>query len=79
MPRHRVWLEPFRLANRLVTCGEYAEFMADGGYRKPELWLSAGWDAVKANGWRAPLYWTEKDGAGKRSLDRIYAARRAAS
>ncbi len=63
LPRHRVWLEPFALANRLVTCGEYAEFVADGGYRKSELWLSAGWDAVKANGWRAPLYWTEKDGA----------------
>jgi ergothioneine biosynthesis protein EgtB len=63
MPRHRVWLEHFSLADRLVTCGEYAEFMADGGYRKPELWLSAGWDAVKANGWRAPLYWTENDGA----------------
>jgi len=62
LPRHRVWLEPFSLADRLVTCGEYAEFMADGGYRKPELWLSAGWDAVKANGWRAPLYWTETDG-----------------
>jgi ergothioneine biosynthesis protein EgtB len=61
LPRHRVWLEPFALANRLVTCGEFAEFMADGGYRKPELWLSAGWDAVKANGWRAPLYWTERD------------------
>ncbi len=63
LPRHRVWLEPYALANRLVTCGQYAEFMADGGYRKPEFWLSAGWDAVKANGWRAPLYWTEKDGA----------------
>jgi ergothioneine biosynthesis protein EgtB len=63
LPRHRVWLEPYALANRLVTCGEYAEFMADGGYRKPELWLSAGWDTVKAYGWRAPLYWTEKDGA----------------
>ncbi len=62
LPRHRVWLEPYSLADRLVTCGEYAEFMADGGYRKPELWLSAGWDAVKANGWRAPLYWTEEDG-----------------
>jgi len=61
LPRHRVWLEPFTLANRLVTCSEFAEFMADGGYRKPELWLSAGWDAVKANGWRAPLYWTERD------------------
>jgi ergothioneine biosynthesis protein EgtB len=62
LPRHRVWLEPYALANRLVTCGQYAEFMADGGYRKAEFWLSAGWDAVKANGWRAPLYWTEKDG-----------------
>ena len=65
LPRHRVWLEPFALANRLVTCGEFAEFMADGGYRKPELWLSAGWDAVKANGWRAPLYWAERDAAKK--------------
>jgi len=51
------------VANRLVTCSEFAAFMRDGGYRRPELWLSAGWDAVKANGWRAPLYWTETDGA----------------
>jgi ergothioneine biosynthesis protein EgtB len=57
--RHRVWLEPFALGSRLVTCAEYAAFIADGGYRRPELWLSAGWDAVQANGWRAPLYWTE--------------------
>ena len=63
LPRHCVWLEPYALARRLVTCGQYAEFMADGGYRKPEFWLSAGWDAVKTHGWRAPLYWTEKDGA----------------
>jgi ergothioneine biosynthesis protein EgtB len=70
LPRHRVWLEPFALANRLVTCAEYAEFMADGGYRKPELWLSAGWDAVKANGWRAPLYWTERDGAERNGSER---------
>jgi ergothioneine biosynthesis protein EgtB len=62
LPRHRVWLEPFALANRLVTCGEFSEFVADGGYTKPELWLSAGWAAVKADGWRAPLYWREKDG-----------------
>ena len=61
LPRHRVWLEPFALASRLVTCGEYAAFMADGGYQRPELWLSAGWDAVKSNSWRAPLYWTEAD------------------
>jgi ergothioneine biosynthesis protein EgtB len=62
LPRHRVWLEPFKLARRLVTCGEFAEFMADGGYRRPELWLSAGWNAVKNNGWKAPLYWTSEDG-----------------
>jgi ergothioneine biosynthesis protein EgtB len=62
-PRHRVWIEPFALADRLVTCGEFAEFIADGGYAKPEFWLSAGWATVKAEGWRAPLYWTESDGA----------------
>jgi ergothioneine biosynthesis protein EgtB len=61
-PRHRVWLQPHSLANRLVTCGEYAEFMADGGYRRPEFWLSAGWMAVHSNGWRAPLYWTSESG-----------------
>ena len=60
LPRHRVWLEPFTLANRLVTNGEFAEFIADGGYRRSELWLSAGWDAVEQNRWRAPLYWTEE-------------------
>jgi ergothioneine biosynthesis protein EgtB len=63
LPRHRVWLEQFGLANRLVTCGEFAEFIADGGYSKPEFWLSAGWATVKSEGWRAPLYWTERDGA----------------
>ena len=57
-----MWLEPYALASRLVTCGEYAAFIADGGYRRPELWLSAGWDAVEREGWRAPLYWTESDG-----------------
>jgi ergothioneine biosynthesis protein EgtB len=61
-PRHRVWLEPYSLASRLVTCGEFAEFMADGGYRRPELWLSDGWMAVQKNGWRAPLYWTSENG-----------------
>jgi ergothioneine biosynthesis protein EgtB len=61
-PRHRVWLEPFELASRLVTCGEFAEFMADGGYRRPELWLSAGWDTVREQGWQAPLYWRKRDG-----------------
>jgi len=61
-PRHRVWLEPYSLATRLVTCGEFAAFIADGGYSRPEFWLSAGWDAVQAHGWRAPLYWTESGG-----------------
>jgi ergothioneine biosynthesis protein EgtB len=61
-PRHRVWLESFRLASRLITCGEYAEFIADRGYERPELWLSAGWDTVKAQRWRAPLYWATGGG-----------------
>jgi ergothioneine biosynthesis protein EgtB len=61
-PRHRVWLEPYSLARRLVTCGEYAEFMADGGYRHPEFWLSTGWLTVQTQGWRAPLYWTSESG-----------------
>ncbi|HUJ99535.1 MAG TPA: ergothioneine biosynthesis protein EgtB [Stellaceae bacterium] len=62
-PRHKVWLEPFRLASRLVTCGEYAEFIAAGGYRRPEFWLSDGWAAVQQQGWTAPLYWQpEQDG-----------------
>ncbi len=62
LERHRVWLEPYALASRLVTCQEFAAFMADGGYRRPELWLSAGWDAVQDNRWHAPLYWSESDG-----------------
>jgi ergothioneine biosynthesis protein EgtB len=56
-PAHRVLLEPYRLASRPVTCGEYAAFIADGGYRRPELWLSDGWAAAEAQGWGAPLYW----------------------
>ncbi len=60
-PRHTVWLEPFRLATRPVTCGEYLEFMADGGYHRPELWLSAGWATAQERHWQAPLYW-ERDG-----------------
>jgi ergothioneine biosynthesis protein EgtB len=63
-PRHRVWLEPFRLAARLVTCGEFAEFIADDGYRRPELWLSDGWSAVQNECWRAPLYW-DPDAQGR--------------
>jgi ergothioneine biosynthesis protein EgtB len=61
LPRHRVWLEPYSLADRLVTCAEFAEFIADGGYRRPELWLSDGWNAVQEQKWRAPLYWDRND------------------
>ena len=61
LPRHRVWLDPYAVANRLVTNGEFAEFIADGGYRRPELWLSAGWDAIEQNGWKAPLYWNQDE------------------
>lgn len=57
LPRHRVYLEPFSFASRLGTCTEYLEFMEDGGYRRPELWLSEGWQTVQTEGWRAPLYW----------------------
>jgi ergothioneine biosynthesis protein EgtB len=56
-PRHKVWLEPFRLASRPVTCGEYLAFIEDGGYERPELWLSDGWATAQAQAWRAPLYW----------------------
>lgn len=62
LPRHRQWLEPYRLADRLVTNGEWLEFIADGGYQRPELWLSDGWAAVRTNGWDAPLYWRQADG-----------------
>ncbi len=62
LPRHRVFLEPFAIASRLVTCDEYRAFMLDDGYRRPELWLSAGWDTVRARTWRHPLYWFERDG-----------------
>jgi dimethylhistidine N-methyltransferase len=58
-PRHKLWLEPFRLADRLVTNAEWRAFMDDGGYDRPELWLSDGWAKVQAEGWRAPLYWQE--------------------
>jgi dimethylhistidine N-methyltransferase len=62
-PRHKVWLEPFRLADRLVTNGEWLGFMVDGGYSRPELWLSEGWALAQAEGWRAPGYWRETGGA----------------
>ncbi len=60
-PRHRVWLEPFELADRLVTNAEWLGFMADGGYSRPELWLSDGWARARDEGWTAPLYWQEAE------------------
>jgi ergothioneine biosynthesis protein EgtB len=60
-PRHREFLEPFLLGSRLVTNAEYLLFMGDGGYERPELWLSDGWRTVEANGWCAPQYWEEQD------------------
>lgn len=75
-PRHRRFLEPFALAHRLVTCGDFLQFMEDGGYRRPELWLSAGWATARQRGWTEPFYW-ERDGdrwivftlAGTREVD----------
>jgi ergothioneine biosynthesis protein EgtB len=58
-PRHRCWLEPFALARRLVSNGEFAAFIADGGYRRPELWMSEGWAVCQQRGWQAPRYWRE--------------------
>ena len=82
LPRHKVWLEPYALADRLVTCGEYADFIADGGYRRAEFWLSDGWNAVNNNQWRAPLYWTSENGGhwtiftlrGEQPLSRMHDA-----
>ena len=75
-PRHRVYLEPFLLARSPVTAGDYLGFVRDGGYRRPDLWLSDGWAAVQAHGWTAPLYWEDRGGAwseftlrGTRPLD----------
>ncbi|HEV2531745.1 ergothioneine biosynthesis protein EgtB [Phenylobacterium sp.] len=61
-PRHKAWLEPFQLADRLVTNGEWLAFMADGGYARPELWLSEGWARAREEGWTSPLYWEPSDG-----------------
>ena len=66
-PRHRVFLDAFEIATRPVTNGEYLEFIADGGYDKPALWLAEGWDVRTAQCWSAPLYW-ERDGDNWRTF-----------
>ncbi|MEO0560266.1 MAG: ergothioneine biosynthesis protein EgtB [Bacteroidota bacterium] len=75
-PRHRQFVEAFELADRLVTCGEYLAFMNDGGYERPELWLSLGWAARTAGKWTEPFYWERRAGewqhftmAGMRPVD----------
>lgn len=76
-PRHRRLVESFRVANRLVTCGEILDFIDDGGYARPELWLSDGIRAVRERGWIAPEYWRKTDAgwrvftlSGERDIDR---------
>jgi len=56
-PRHKVWLDRFQIANRLVTNGEYLQFIEAGGYQRAEWWLSEGWNAVETHAWEGPLYW----------------------
>jgi ergothioneine biosynthesis protein EgtB len=56
-PRHRALVPAFALASRLTTAGEWADFIADGGYQRPELWLSDGWATAQRERWQAPLYW----------------------
>ncbi len=62
-PRHKAWIDPFMIADQLVTCGDWLRFMADGGYEHPRLWLSDGWATVQREGWTAPLYWSKADAA----------------
>jgi len=61
-PRHQVYVQDYALACRLVNNGEYLEFMDAGGYERPEYWLSDGWNSVRQQNWRAPLYWEKLDG-----------------
>ena len=60
-PRHREFVEAYQLGSRLITNQEYLDFMADGGYTNPLLWLSSGWNTVQSEGWQAPLYWEKRD------------------
>jgi ergothioneine biosynthesis protein EgtB len=75
-PRHQVWLRPFALASRPVSVREYLQFIEDGGYGEPSVWLSDGWHARCEGDWQAPLYWRQEEGkwacftsAGIRALD----------
>jgi ergothioneine biosynthesis protein EgtB len=68
-PRHRVFINAFELATRPCTNAEYASFIEDGGYRRPELWLSDGWAMASSRGWEAPLYWRRASGVPSDSSD----------
>lgn len=75
-PRHRVWLDAFSLAAHCVANADYLQFIAEGGYERPEYWLSDGWNTLREQGWSAPLYWEKIDGdwrqftlAGMRQID----------
>jgi len=73
-PRHRVWIEPFALAHRAVTGGEFLAFVREGGYRTASLWQSEGWDWIQAQGITRPLYWSEDESSeftlgGPRAID----------
>lgn len=61
-PKHSTFVQDFELADRLVTVGEYLQFMEDDGYKRSELWLDEGWSTVQAESWDAPLYWFKKEG-----------------
>ena len=63
LPVHAALLHDFQIASRPVTCGEYIQFIEDGGYNRPDHWLSMGWSTVNELGWDAPLYWLKKGGA----------------
>ncbi len=66
--RHRVWVEPFELAAWPVSNAEYCRFIEDGGYRRPDLWMSLGWDVVRSRGWTAPAYWSTDDDGQRTSF-----------
>ena len=73
-PRHQRVLRPFEIAAGLVTCGQWLEFMADGGYRRPDLWMSDGWGLVNSEGWAAPLYW-DTTAAGEPAIFTLHGCR----
>jgi ergothioneine biosynthesis protein EgtB len=64
-PRHRVYLEPYELADRLVTNAEFQAFIEDGGYTRPELWLADGWAQVQTENWTGPLHWVDEEGQAR--------------